>query len=171
MLSTTMISNYQAQSLANVRQAATLTFNVMHQLNGLSIRTLQAGTGVSLRRAFVPVEGDFDYSAVDEMRGLFHESLHLTSAWLIDLVKVAESQWAISHRCAHAAVRHLHRWSPRELETAVSALDLALDAAEYATENLADAGVLVVKRLEDEGELFCAAQATEGAQAHAGAAH
>ena len=171
MLSPTMISNYQAQSLANVREAAMLTFNVMHQLNDLSTRTLQAGAGVSLRRALVPLEGAVDYSAVDEMRGLFHETLHLTSSWLIDLVKVAESQWAISHRCAHAAVRHLHKWSPRELETTVSALNLALDAAEHATENLADASVLVVKRIEDEGELLCAASADQTTSARATAAH
>ncbi|MBS0543089.1 MAG: hypothetical protein JSR40_05045 [Proteobacteria bacterium] len=167
MLHQTTISNYQAHSLANVREAATLTFNVMHQLNELSLRTLKASAGVSLQQALLPGEGVAGYRAVDELRGLFHESLHLTSAWLIDLVKVAESQWAISHRCAHAAVHQMHKWLPREFDTTVGAIDLALDAAESATENLADASVLVVKRLEGEGESLCG---TSGERERTGAA-
>ncbi len=155
MLQQTMISNYQSNSLANVREAAMLTFNVMHQLNGLSLRALKASAGMSLQQALLPGDGVAGYRAVDEVRGLFHESLHLTSAWLIDLVKVSESQWAISHRCAHAALHQMHKWLPREFDTTVGAIDLALDAAESATENLADAGVLMVKRLEGEGELLC----------------
>lgn len=164
MLSPTMISDYQVQSLANARDAVALSLNAMQQINRLSLRTVQAGAGVPLQRALLPPESASDYGVVEELRGLFHESLHLASGWLIDLVKVAEAQWAISHRCAHAAVREMHKWSPRELETAMDALDLALDVAESATENLTDAGVMVVKRIEDEGGQLCAGKAKRRAR-------
>lgn len=170
MLSPTTISNYQTQSLANARDAAMLTFDTLHRLGGLSLHALQASADTSLRRAMAPAGSAGDHSMAEELRGLFHESLHLTSGWLIDLVKVAEAQWGISHRCAHAAVHELHKWAPRELETTVSALDLALDAAESATENLADAGVMVVKRLEDESELLCARPVEAGTRKRATAA-
>lgn len=153
MLSPKLISSYQVQSLAHAREAAMLTFGALQQLHQLSLRGVQVGAGGMQR------------DGVDAVRGLCHASAHVTSSWLIDLVKVFESQWALSHRCAHAALSELHKWTPREMDTAVAALDLALDAAEYATENMADAAVTVVKRIEDESDLVCAQQSAMDALA------
>lgn len=144
MLSPKLIANYRVQSLAHASDAAMLTLGAMQQLQQLSLRSVQVGAGGMQR------------DGVDALRGLCHASAHVASSWLIDLVKVFESQWALSHRCAHAALNEFHKWTPREMDSAVAAFDLALDAAECATENMADAAVMVVKRIEDESDLVCA---------------
>lgn len=157
MLSPKIISRYQSGTLTNLRSLGMLTLGVMQQVHGMSLRAVQGGAGHSVASAFSPAGAiDAASSRVDGARELYNDSMHLVSGYLIDLVKVAESQWALSHRCVHASLQEAHHWAPREMDIFVSALDLALDAAESTTENLADAAVLVAKRLGDEADVLSA---------------
>lgn len=153
VLSPRIISRYQTETLANLRSMGMLTLGVMQQAHGLSMRAVHEGSGRSAVKAF-PVLIEDAGSGVDGMRELCHDSMYLVSSYLIDLVKVFETQCALAHRCFHASLHEAHHWAPREMDIVVSALDLALDAAESTSENLADAAVLVAKRLGDEAEVF-----------------
>lgn len=163
MLSPRIISKYQTETLANLRSVGMLTLGVMQQAQGLSMRAVHEGASRPDARALPALQAiEGASSGIDGARALCHDSMQLVSSYLIDLVKVFESQWALSHRCVHASLHEAHRWAPREMDIVVSALDLAFDAAESTTENLADAAVLVVKRLGDEADVFSpAARAVE----------
>lgn len=147
MLPRHVLAEHHIESLANAHRAALLGIEAARALSDLGLRTMHAQIVAPLAtpHSWTPSCVGVDLAFAAHPHETLHEALHILTEHYTQWVSLFESQLHLNRHAAHRAVDELEKWSPRGTESALAALDLAVDAAESSAETLAEASVVVAQ--------------------------
>jgi hypothetical protein len=161
MLPRHVVAEHQVESIDNLKQAALIGIDTLHTLTVLSMQSFRAHliAPFSWTRAWVDGRSDFEIESKRPAE-IIHDSLHILTGRYAELVRVIEAQFQLSHNAAHSTLTELRKWTPRGTEQAMSAIDLAVEAAERSTEVVADAGIAMAQAVDGESAQIESSQRT-----------
>lgn len=161
MIARHLLRQHHLDALDNLHAAGLLAADTLQGLSTLSLRHLQSQASAGRDQAREIALGRAVRGAdLEASMAVLRESMELLSSSYARWVELVEAQLQLMRLGAHEGLEDLRRWTPRGTEFAVTAAELAVDAAESSAELVADASVAASKLLEEQVEATPARRST-----------